>query len=160
MPKLNERLEILACQHNYLLKLPQLNNNLKELNCGINKLTYIPKLNENLEILYCYSNNINILPILNKKLNYLEYEYNPIYNLIRYFNVYPISYLNYNQIKRIKINKILNILHRFRHIYYSLKFKNKFYKWIWGKWREKFIAKEYHPDNIIKIINNDFLESD
>ena len=163
LPPLNEKLEILCCYNNrltsipplnknlkkldcssnlYLTSLPPLNENLEHLSCRHNRLTSLPQLNENLEHLDCVDNKLTSLPQLNKFLRYIGFKYNPIYNIL--------SDLLYN-FNNPYTNQILQIkkLNKFRSLYYQLKFKKHFIKWLW-KSREKQIMEKYHPKYLLE----------
>jgi len=73
---------------------------------------------------------------LNEKLERLDCSDNPIYNLILSCYNCPIN--------NMLINKILKIINKFHYLYYSLKFKKHFIKWLW-KSREIKIMEKYHP---------------
>ena len=141
----------LYCSNNQLTSLPPLNKNLKILYCDINFLTSLPPLNENLEILYCYNNRLTSIPQLNENLKQLycfyniSFKYNPIYNIL--------SDLLYN-FNNPYTNQILQIkkLNKFRSLYYQLKFKKHFIKWLW-KSREKQIEEKYHPKYLLENLD-------
>ena len=141
----------LYCSNNILTSLPPLNKNLKILNCSFNFLTSLPPLNENLEILYCYNNRLTSIPQLNENLKQLycfyniSFKYNPIYNIL--------SDLLYN-FNNPYTNQILQIkkLNKFRSLYYQLKFKKHFIKWLW-KSREKQIEEKYHPKYLLENLD-------
>jgi hypothetical protein len=107
-------------------------------------------LNKNLEELSCPNNQLTSLPPLNEKLGYLHWDKNPIYYLL-------ISIINLdgklnlkNDLK--KLNKILKIINKFRNMYYQLKFKKHFIKWLW-KSRERYIAEKYHPKYLLENLD-------
>jgi E3 ubiquitin-protein ligase SspH2 len=137
LPKLNDSLEILECYDNKLINLPNLNENLKELYCSNNELINLPKLNNNLKILSISNNKLYYLPKLNENLKIL------------YCNNYNLIYLLNENINIIKKN--INILNKFRFLYYCLKFKKQFRILLWIKIREPKIKKKYNP---IYLINN------
>jgi len=105
---------------------------LDDFNCSYNQLTYLPTLNENLEDLNCSCNQLTYLPVLNEKLECLNLKENPIYQLIPY-----------NGIKTLR--QKIQILTNFKHLYFSLKFKNPFRRWLWELVREPKIALKFHP---------------
>ena len=176
LPPLNENLRILFCNNNELTSLPHLNDKLKHLICDNNLLTSLPKLNENLLYLFCYKNQLTSLPKLNEKLEYLRCDNNqltsfpPLNDRLRYLHwdknsIYNLlisiinldgklnlknDYLN-NDFK--KLNKILKIINKFRNMYYQLKFKKHFIKWLW-KSKEKQIAERYHPKYLLENLDD------
>jgi hypothetical protein len=42
----------------------------------------------------------------------------------------------------------LDKLNRFRELYYSLRYKRQFWKWMWNKYRIARIEHSYHPDRL------------
>ena len=52
----------------------------------------------------------------------------------------------------IKTNKILKIINKFRSLYYQLKFKKHFIKWLW-KSRERYFAEKYHPKYLLENLD-------
>ena len=164
-------LEYLSCSHNYLTSLPLLNNpKLRVLKCNNNNLTSLPPLNdnlENLEHLYCYQNQLTVLPGLNANLDILDccsnqltslpflppnlsifmYMENPIHDDIMYLNKNHHHHHNHN------IIQIARSLYNFKHLFYSLKFKNKFRDWLWVKVREPKIQEYYSPANLVKLLS-------
>ena len=52
------------------------------------------------------------------------------------------------------IKQNLKILNKFRFLYYSLKFKNKFRYWLWKKVREPKIQKQFHPSRLLELLKD------
>ena len=50
---------------------------------------------------------------------------------------------------KLKIQKLNN----FKHLYYCLKFKLQFRKWLWEKIREPKIMQHYNPKYLIENLN-------
>jgi hypothetical protein len=140
LPILPETLKILLCDYNHIRFLPILPKTLKVLHCSNNELLSLPNIPNTLLELICFNNLLTSLPKL-PKLNLLLCENNPFY-------YYYFSF----EIKT--INTIYNIIHNFRNLYYLLKYKKQFHKWLW-KSREKNIISLYHPSNIIKLLDDD-----
>jgi Leucine-rich repeat (LRR) protein len=105
-------------------------------------LTLLPTLNVSLEILNCSNNQLTTLPNLNLGLQELYYYNNPIYKIIDGNNLFIVN------------NKI-QILHKFCHLYYSLKFKKQFRDFLWKKIREPQIIQKYHPSYLNKLLIDD-----
>ena len=147
LPHLNKTLKNLHCHTNKLTELPPLNNELKILDCSHNRLTELPQLNNNLTHLFCYDNQLTWLPPLNNNLTHLSCSDNYFYNenIKKYKNDY-----------RNKI--IIKTLRNFRFIFYCLKLKNKFKRWLWEKVREPKIMKKFHPDHLNDLKDTDDLE--
>lgn len=146
-------LKNLFCSHNLLTNIPQFSK-LKELLCDYNRLTILPPFPNllflecsgnnltfishypKLLVLKCYENQITVISLLPRLLQLsLGCRDNPIYNIIG------------NNVG------LLNIWNKFRHVYYSIKYKNKFMNWLWDKVRRPKIEQMYHPDNLLKLID-------
>jgi hypothetical protein len=117
-----------------------LNENLQELVCHTNQLTSL-HLNENLQELVCHTNQLTSLH-LNEKLTTLDYIFNPIYEIIKN-----------NDIEIIK--QKLQVLNQFRYLYYSLKFKKQFRRWLWERVREPKIRIKYSHDYLVEHLHED-----
>ena len=130
LPTLPENLEVLYCANNLLTSLPTLPQTLKQLYCDGNCLTSLPTLPKKLIELGCYNNYyLTSLPTLPQNLIYFCYDHTPIYKIV-------------NSPSMFQIKKNIQILNNFRHLYYSLKFKKQFKKWLWKK-KEKNNYKIY-----------------
>ena len=70
----------------------------------------------------------------------LEYHNNFIYEIVKNDDI--------NIIKN-KLKKLYN----FKYLFYCLKYKNKFRNWLWIKIREPKIKKQYHPNNLLILLN-------
>ena len=57
---------------------------------------------------------------------------------------------DYKTIKQIRIRN-LNTYHNFLDLYYTLKYKNQFIKWLW-KSREKRIQEQYAPEKLKELL--------
>lgn len=158
---------MLDCGSNKLASLPELPNCLEMLdcryneftnfNCDGNKLTHLPHLNETITFLSCENNELRYLPELNNKLDCVKISKNPICHIL-YSSIITteededdgIDFLNINIIK-----SKFKILHNFRCLYYSLKFKSKFRDWLWIRVREKRIKQDFHPSKIFELLKHD-----
>jgi Leucine-rich repeat (LRR) protein len=183
LQELPDSLTCLNCHHNQLTSLPELPNSLKVLNCDYNQLTSLPELPEKLERLDCHYNQLTSLPELPENLIRLECGYNQLTSLpdlknMRYIELFgnPIyDYVcslemienDYNIIEGIivdggyDINTIkpnVKILNKFRFLYYSLKFKNKFRDWLWKKVREPKIQQQYHPSRLAELLKHEDID--
>jgi Leucine-rich repeat (LRR) protein len=156
LPSLPDNLESLSCDNNKLTHLPPLNHNLRHLYCSANKLTSLPKINDSLYELHCDKNNLTELPYVNNlhlilctnnklmtfpdlnNLQVLYCNYNPITNNIPEYISYDIM----------KFGKILN---RVKHLFYSLKYKGKFRRWLWIN-KEKNAMLKYSPHNLEALL--------
>ena len=136
-------LETLACSYNQLTSLPSLPQNIQAIYCCDNQLSSLPSLPENLKALSCYKNKLTSLPTLPQNLEIFCCHNNPIYNII-------INNNDNNSLIKTKQN--IQIVNNFRHLYYCLQLKTQFRKWLWERVRETNTQKMYHPNNLIKLI--------
>jgi Leucine-rich repeat (LRR) protein len=144
-----KNLQKLYCFNNELTSLPSLPQNLEELYCSNNKLTSLPSLPQNLQKLYCCSNKLTLLPTLPDNLKILSYSNIPIYKPVN-----SNSLINY-RINLIQIKQNVQIINNFRHLYYCLKFKKQFRKWLWEKVREPNAKKLYDPNYLVENLGED-----
>ena len=89
----------------------------------------MPTLPQNLKELYCSKNELTSLPTLPQNLEELECYDNPICNILD------------DNSSLIKTKQNIKILNNFRYLYYCLKFKKQFRKWLW-KIKEKKISSK------------------
>jgi Leucine-rich repeat (LRR) protein len=147
LPTFPNDLRYLHCNNNQLTLLPSLPNNLQYLRCYDNQLTSLPALPDNLKLLNCQNNKLHLLPDLPNDLQALYYNHNPIYSIIGNDNIYT---TNINT-ARLILKKLNNI----KYLYYALKFKKKFRKWLWERVRLPKIKNLYHPDNLISMLTDE-----
>lgn len=137
LPSLPDNLTNLECNYNQLTALPILPNSLRELYCDNNQLTFLPKLPNNLKGLDCGSNQLTSLPDLPESLEWFNFHNNPIYSIVFHKNI---------EIIKLNIKKLNN----FRALYYALRFRNRFRRWLWEGVRKPKIDAYYHPANLVK----------
>ena len=142
LPTLPQNLEILHCFCNQLTYLPTLPQNLEILYCDNNQLTYLPTLPQNLEKLHCFDNKLTSLPTLPQNIIELYCHDNPIFKIVN-------SNILFQRIKNIQI------LNNFRYLYYCLKFKKHFRKWLWEKVKEPNVKKLYNPIYLIENLGHE-----
>ena len=140
-----KNLKKLHCSNNQLTVLPTLPQNLKTLTCANNQLTLLPTLPQNLKILYCYNNQLTSLPNLPQNLEDLCCYNNTISEIVNNNESYTLF----------QIKKNIQILNNFRHLYYYLKFKKQFRKWLWEKVREPNVKKMYNPNYLIENLGDE-----
>jgi hypothetical protein len=99
-------------------------------------------LPETLKRLFCTNNKLTLLPTLPENLKIICYSNIPIYKIV-----------NSNTLFQIKQN--IQILNNFRDLYYCLKFKKQFIKWLWEKVREPIVKKLYNPNYLIENLGDD-----
>lgn len=96
--------------------------NLKVLFCYNNILTALPILPDTLKDLYISDNNLTHIPILPKNLKKIYFDNNIIYDIV-----------NSDDLNIVKRN--INTINRFRHLYYCIKFRAQFRKYLWERVR-------------------------
>ena len=138
LPPLPNSLKLLGCRDNNLTSLPSLPDSLEALICGSNQLVSLPSLPNSLKQLRCFDNKLVYLPPLPNSLEILFCKNNPTDEFIHPYNL--------DVLKKETIT-----LSKFRDLYYCIKYKFKFIKWLW-KSREKKIQEEYHPDRLKEIL--------
>jgi hypothetical protein len=52
------------------------------------------------------------------------------------------------------IKRVIERIDKFRFVYYCLKYKDRFRKWLWINIREKKAIQKYAPENLAKLLNN------
>jgi len=143
LPDFPVNLRHLSCPNNILTVLPSFSEKLEVLDCSCNKLTFLPKMSEKLKFLFCHSNRLTSLPCLNENLDFCMYYGNPIYEI----------FLECENKPDLLILKI-PILNKFRYLFFSLKFKEKFRQWR-IKTMEVKIMEKYHPKYLEENLNED-----
>jgi hypothetical protein len=110
-------------------------------------LTQLPPLPPTLTELVCYKNQLTQLPPLPSTLTYLDCRDNllPFDHEQNMTNM--IEYI-------IQMRNETNIMIRFKELFYTLKYKSKFRNWLWVHIREPKIRNKYHPDNLIKLLED------
>ncbi len=172
LPSLPPNLESLSCNNNEITHLPRLPDNLEILSCDNNEITHLPNLN-NLKFLYCTNCKLSSLPEINNRLHALFCENNQISEL-PYLNNLSTIYCGNNNINNFPESRDLvklicnnnpiwevfskhvyhnnlsyeaRTLNKFRHLFYSLKYKGKFRRWLWIQ-KEKIAMEKYSPANL------------
>jgi Leucine-rich repeat (LRR) protein len=133
-------LYLLDCSNNQLTVINYIPKYLRTLSCNNNQLTKLPKLCNKLNILNCNNNKLYILPkiSLHTAINFIN---NPIYSIINSNNVDI-------------INEKINILNRFKYIYFCIKYKNRFRYILYEKIRKPKIEKKYSPEILVDLLKN------
>ena len=144
LPDLPKKLQVLQCSYNLLSVLPILPNSLKNLYCHNNDLIFIPNLPNGLYYISCHNNELINIPILPNSIYsmYILYKNNPIYKII--------NNDNFDIVKR----NIITI-NNFRYLYYCIKFRDQFRKYLWERVREPKIIKKYDPNYLIEHLGAD-----
>jgi Leucine-rich repeat (LRR) protein len=144
LPTLPQNLKTLYCCNNQLTSLPTLPQNLKTLYCGNNQLTSLPTLPQTLNTLFCNDNQLTSLPTLPQSLMIFGCSDNRIYEVVD-VDIHNLS----------KTKKNIQILNDFRYLYYCIKFKKQFRKWLWEKVREPKIRNIYSPLYLIENLGDE-----
>ena len=131
--------------------LPELNEKLKKLICRSNLLTSLPQLNIELQELMCSNNNITSFPEINEKLNCLNYDENPLPDIFMRTPEYDEDPYYYNFNNAVAMRKKVKVYNRFRFMFYAIKFKKQFNKWLW-KSREKKIKAQFSPEKLHELL--------
>lgn len=179
LPELPESVVVLFCFHNNLTRLPILTKNIKYLHCYKNDLICLPELPEGLIGLDCSHNKLTSLPLMYMKLVMIIFNSNPIFDTLieQYKNTIHETYFrwNYNgnfmsfrqyvsssdytsELSFLKEN--IRVIHNFRYLFYTLKYKTKLRDLLWEKIRRPKIEKKYHPSNLQNILNTMSEEDD
>ena len=127
-------------------------------------------LNDKLEELYCFDNEITHLPLLNDSLINIVFNNNPIYEVLfnntinlhhvrHYYEVqyndeeyYPYEIMD-DMPQMLHLQKSVQTLHKFKSLFFTLKYKQKFRDFLWDKVRRPKIEEKYHPSNLQKIMD-------
>jgi Leucine-rich repeat (LRR) protein len=141
IPTLPPDLKVLDCSYNQLTSIPILPPNLKVLNCSSNLLIYLPELNEKLKKISCFGNKLRCFPKLNENLKYFESDNNEICYILNLTDTIDI------------MRKKINILNKFRFLYYCLKFKSHFRNILWERIRKPKIEAKFNPSNLHLLLN-------
>jgi Leucine-rich repeat (LRR) protein len=138
-----------------LSELPRLPETLIHLNCSHTSLRRLPELPQRLEYLKCSFTNVRItsVPVL-PRLRWFVCETNSIISLPKEINDTKYDIYNTPTFIRIELNIKKQIINRFRHLYYSLKYKEKFRGILWEKVRLPKIEKKYSPENIAELLKD------
>ena len=144
LPELPEKLQALSCSYNFLSVLPMLPKGLKNLYCHNNDLIFIPNFPDSLRHISCHSNELITIPIIPNFIYsmFIYYRNNPIYNIV-----------NNDNFDIVRRNII--IINNFRHLYYCIKFRAQFRKYLWERVREPKIVKKYDPNYLIEHLGDD-----
>lgn len=160
LPELPSSLEFLCCGNNRLLELRKLPSSLLHLECSNNFIKQLPQLPSKLQCLECINNFIRVIPSFPSELRSIHCSNNLIYNL-------PLLPINLQEFycennfateffdETDEIENIIddvNSIYKFRHFYYSLKFKCQFKKWLWEKVRQPKIQSIYSPENVLRTL--------
>lgn len=182
LPEIPRDLQFLYCSYNELTSLPILPESLLHLYADSNKITSLSAIPQNLRHLYLTKNMLTSLPEFPPDLRYLyvahnnltcihdlpesvtgfSFCFNPIWKIINHNDltiikqriqiINPIwEIINHNDLTIIK--QRIQIINSFRYLYYCLKFKRQFRKWLWERVRKPKIEQKYNPKFLIENLN-------
>ena len=137
-----KKLKKLNCHNNKLTSLSNLPQKLEILYCTNNQITSLSNLPQSLKELYCANNQITSLYNLPQSLKELYCYNNPFYKIVEGNTL-------------IKTKQNIQTLNNFCYLYYCLKFKNQFRKWLWEKVREPHAKKLYDPIYLVKNLKEE-----
>ena len=146
LPLLSSTLTVLVCHNNQLTRLPLLPSTLTKMTCHNNKLTCLPLLPSTLNELYYIDNRPLILPLLPSALEILYFNNNPFLD----YYIKPEESLSMTDYIA-KLRNQIEIINNFRELFYALKYKKQFKKWLWHI-REPKIRNKYKPENLIAML--------
>lgn len=150
LPRLPATLHQLSCSGTLITELPQLPNGLWMMTlCRNTHLNALPVLPETLRTLYMMRSNVWSMKNIPANILTIEMKDTPIYEILRYNNS------DEDQEGTLDIDILrsrLQILNRFRELYYSLRFKQKFRDLLWMRVRLPRIERVNHPDELRRVL--------
>jgi Leucine-rich repeat (LRR) protein len=173
LPKLPILLTRLECQYNVLTELPELPYNLDVLNCSNNKIEKLPKLPPLLKHIECHHNLLTVLPPLPEKFISMNCSENQITLYPRFSENVKTRMKQRNAvyifiqnnpanecIDLSDVGKSIDTIHNFRELYYCLRFKQVFRRWLWEKIRLPKIMCANHPDLLGQLLADENMDAD
>lgn len=152
------RLAHLNVYDNQLVRLPPWNHlPLVFVNVNKNQLKELPPFPATLRECWCDKNQLQTLPPFPDSLQRLAAEYNPItllpwippsceYVLVEYTVIFDVFCRE--QTCAVEIKRRLNLVARFRELYYLLKYKRRWLDLLWLQVRLPKIMRDNHPDRL------------
>ena len=138
---LPDELSMFTCIDTSVRELPPLPVRLYRLYCWNNELIELPRIPCNVRYLRCANNPFTLSPWINdlhkESVPRQDFIYETAFS-------YRETYIDVNQIQTV---------YRFREIYYAVKFREKFRRWLWIP-RERIIKRNLHPDRLIQFLDN------
>lgn len=129
-------LKVLICHNNSLSSIGNLNNCIRKIDCSHNNLPVLPYLPKSLYELSCNNNNLRNLTNIPHNLRLLNCLNNPISSELELFFEPALK------------------TYKFKHLFYSLKYKKKLRQILYEKIREPKIMKQYSPNNLKIMLDN------
>ena len=138
-------MEYITCNHNQLIYIPILPN-LISLKCSHNQLTRIPVFPK-IKLLHCMDNQLTSIPVFPLLESFYYYD-NPVEDII----VYCCFTYDYYIFDIQRFHRINEQIHRFRELFYALKYKKQFRLFLWDRIRRPKIEVQYHPTKLVQFI--------
>ena len=165
LPELPKSLKILICSDNYLTTLPRLPDHLSMLYCDQNELTRLPKIPNRLSILHCADNQLTCLPNLPFCVMTVIYcRDNPLLPFLSNIKTFGGGFVDIRaRMKNLDLDSFISVtnkFNRFKHLFYCIKFKTQFRKWLWEKVREPKCMDKYHPQYLLTHLQDENQELD
>lgn len=168
IPILPDTLRHLHMSHNKILNVEYLPPNLETLNLLNNRITHIKYFPQNLKLIYISNNKLKELPPISSTVEELFVSGNMLILMPEIptsptITMQAMSVLCETLGKFYTDNSIvtfeqtirnINVLQKFRSIYYYAKYRNRLRKWLWERIREPKIKAAYHPDKLKKCLDN------
>jgi Leucine-rich repeat (LRR) protein len=173
LPPLPATIQQLDCKHNNLIELPaSLPTSLQRLLCSGNpRLLHLPPLPHNLKWLTVKGCGIVRLPTLPEGLSIFDASNSSVSQIV---NIPPSLVQNGGMLHRTPMGDIIDFpeaalfserlirvrlnlekLNRFRKLYYTLKYKDRFRHWLWIKVRLPRIERTHHPDRLQEALKQE-----
>lgn len=146
LPRHIEHLHLSALR---LTHLPQLPSNLQQLMCSRCNLSRIPRMPNTMIFLHIWKNPVAMMENIPLSLvgNSKTMQTTPIFQLLT-----PIELQGTHTLPSLELFEVwrqnLRKLNRFRELYYTLKYKARFWDWLWIKVRLPRIERAHHPDRL------------
>jgi len=135
------------CRSNRLTSLPPFPPRLEIVSFNNNTITELPAFPPYLRSLSCISNALYTFPSIEDiPLTNVDLLGNPI---TRVLNIQERGSYGTNSYYL----RIIRVLWRFRFLYWSLRWKRSFHRWLWAS-RENRIRSLYHPNRIGSLLLN------
>lgn len=152
LPTLPPFLWKLYCDRNARLsRLPNIPSTLRFLQCFRCRLSRIPRLPDGVVNLDMADNPIRIMENIPTGLLHRISGNIPLFDVIAPRNLEN-AFLTWMEIMDI-CRSNLQTLNRFRELYYAIKFKAQFRRWMWNKHRIARIERDNHPDRLREALD-------
>jgi len=169
LPKFPDTLILLNVSYNKLTTITDLPDSLKEIILSNNQIEKIQRFPNNTRIINVNYNLLRELPTIPEKTNELMCNHNKLISMpeIKSNNMWYLCFNcevhgffrcneenYYNQIEIKEIIKKINLINKFKSMYYHLLCRKKLCKWLWEYVREPKIRELYHPNKLNKFLED------